>query len=69
MIDPFAYNGPKSAERLEDERYIRALRMRDIDGLSYRKIGKALGLTYNIVLGKLQRIDKAADAMEALDAN
>jgi DNA-directed RNA polymerase specialized sigma24 family protein len=68
-MDPFAYTGPKCADRSEDEQYIHALRMRDIDGLSYRKIARALGTTYNVILGKLQRIDKACDAMEARDAN
>lgn len=43
--------------RKRDELALRALHMRDIEGLTYSRIGEILGVTKNAVIGMLNRID------------
>lgn len=57
MWDPFSYEGPKSHQRLEDERYVRALQMRDTQ-MNMREIAEALGLQYETMRWRISLIDK-----------
>ncbi len=57
MWDPFSYDGPKSAQRLEDERYVRALQMREGE-MNMREIAEALGFQYDTMRWRISLIDK-----------
>ena len=61
MFNPFAYDGPKSAERLEDERYVRWLQMYEGERMSFGEIAKAENETRNRVGGVIKRCLEACD--------
>lgn len=63
MWDPFSFDGPKSAERLEDERYVRALYM--LETSNFPVVADALGFKTAALKSMIWRINEACDTIDA----
>jgi len=63
MFDPFSYAGPKCPERLEDERYVRMLIMRE--SASYAAIADAFEDNAARIKSMLWRIERDCDLADA----
>jgi hypothetical protein len=63
MFDPFSYDGPKSADRLEDERYVRALMLCETQ--SFPVVASLLGFHHEALKSAISRINEACDLADA----
>jgi len=63
MFDPFSYTGPKSADRVEDERYVLAMIL--CEKQSFPVVASLLGFHPEGLKSAVYRINEACDLADA----